>query len=156
MSKRNHRKRTNVTEIAPPQAVEIESGKELRDAEELVAREILDKRLSPEEIAHFNAEFGAENAFVIVQRLEPKEEIQGGVIKARAKRDQRAMVILAGPGEWNGGAFCPVTQKPGQEVLVTKYGGTDVELEGREFLIVHTKQIYATVKKIAPYPGPGK
>lgn len=107
------------------------------------------KRLTPEEIAYFNEEYEACNAFIVVQPLEADiQKTAAGIIKsAKPKREQRALVVLVGPGEYQNGVLVKPMQQPGQVVSVTKYGGSPYELEERELLIVHMKQIYVTKKK---------
>lgn len=107
------------------------------------------KRLTAEEIAYFNEEYEANWAQIIVQPLEAEiEKTAGGIIKtAKPKREQRALVVLVGPGEYQNGTLIKPTQKPGQIVTVTKHGGTNFELEGRDLLIVHMLQVYVTKRK---------
>ena len=107
------------------------------------------EHLSAKEIARLNEEYEANGAFIICQPLEAEiEKTAMGIIKsAKPKREERALVVLVGPGEYQNGILIAPTQEPGQIVSITKYGGTPYELEGHELKIVHMKQIYVTKKK---------
>lgn len=130
-------------------AAEVAFDPTLQHKAELLAREQKTHELTQERLDYFNREYSAENAFVMVRKLEEAEELtEGGIVKPKNLRTHKAQVVLVGPGEYNGESFTPVTQKIGQIVLVTKHGGTDVELEGEEFSLVHYKQIYLTKKKV--------
>ena len=110
----------------------------LDNAAYLVSQEKKKHRLTPEQIAWFNEFYAAKGEFLLVQRLDDEEErTKGGVIKGKQTRDQRGVVILAGESNY----------LPGQTVLITKFGGTDAEIQDRNFLIVHYKQIYLTELK---------
>jgi chaperonin GroES len=86
--------------------------------------------------------FGAQ---VLIKRLEEDDEMTpGGVLKPdiARKRSQRGLVMLHGPGEYmSNGVFVPVQVKHGQTVLFTKYGGSEVELDGQKYLLMHASMV---------------
>jgi co-chaperonin GroES (HSP10) len=73
----------------------------------------------------------------------PLGQMQEGVTVKRAKRTDEAVVCAVGPGEYMpNGTFVPVEYKVGQRVLITRYGGTDVEVGEYQLKLLHSKQIY--------------
>ncbi len=97
-------------------------------------------------IESFAGKFECFGAQVLIKRLEEDDEITpGGVVKPEIarKRSQRGQVMLHGPGEYmSNGTFVPVAVKHGQIVLFTKYGGTEVELDGQKYLLMHASMIF--------------
>lgn len=84
-------------------------------------------------------------AMVLVRRLDIEDELtKGGIVKPEIARmrSQRGEVVLAGPGEFVSGTFVPVDVEVGDTVLFTRYGGTDVEIEGEKLTLVHYRQLY--------------
>jgi chaperonin GroES len=85
---------------------------------------------------------------VLVQRLEKDEEqkIGGIIIPDTAKeKPQEAMVIAVGPGKVEEGKRVALEVKVGDKVLVGKYSGTEVKLDGDEYLIMREDDILAIV-----------
>ena len=79
-----------------------------------------------------------------------KEEITAsGIVipdTASKERPQMGEVLAVGPGSKNEeGKVTPVAVKTGQQVYFTKYGPTEVEIDGEEYLIVDEKDILAIV-----------
>ncbi len=85
---------------------------------------------------------------VLVKRLEEKEEKQGGIIipDTAKEKPQEAKVVAVGPGRPDkDGKPIPVAVKKGDRVLVSKYGGTDVKVDGVEHVILREDDILAIV-----------
>ena len=59
---------------------------------------------------------------------------------------QEAEVIAVGPGGIVDGKEVTMQVKEGQKVIYSKYAGTDVELDGEEYIIVKQNDILAVVK----------
>lgn len=86
---------------------------------------------------------------ILVKRLEEKEEKQGGIIipDTAKEKPQEAEVIAVGPGRLDkDGKHIPVAVKKGDRVLVSKYGGTDVKIDGVEHVILREDDILAIVE----------
>ena len=66
-----------------------------------------------------------------------------GIIKAGVKFDE---VIAIGPGEVVDGKIVPMTVKVGNKVITSKYSGTEVKLDGEEYIIVKEDDILAIVE----------
>ncbi len=86
---------------------------------------------------------------VLVKRLEQEEQKSGGgiIIPDTAKeKPQEAKVIEVGPGKVDeNGKNIPMGVKKGDRVLISKYGGTEVKIDGEEHLILREDDILAIV-----------
>lgn len=85
---------------------------------------------------------------VIVKRLEEEEKSKGGIIIPDTAREkpQRGEVIAVGPGKRQDGKLIAPDVKPGDQVLFSKYAGTDIKLNGEEHLVVHEDDILAVIE----------
>lgn len=85
---------------------------------------------------------------VVLKMLEMDEKTQGGLIlPGNAKeKPQVAEVVAAGPGGYVEGEKVEMQVKVGDHVLTSKYAGTEVKLEGEEYLIVRQSDILAIVE----------
>ena len=83
---------------------------------------------------------------VVVERLEAEEKSAGGIVIPDTAREkpQKARVIAAGPGkQLESGERAPMGVKVGDLVLLGKYSGTEVEVEGNEYVILRESDILA-------------
>ena len=84
--------------------------------------------------------------------LEPlEEETQktptGIIIPDTAKeKPQEGEIIAAGPGRFEDGKRIPMDVKVGDRVVYSKYGGTEVKVEGEDYLILSARDLFAVVK----------
>lgn len=80
---------------------------------------------------------------VIVKPAAAEEKTAGGIIipDTAKEKPQRGTVVAAGPGKKDE----PTTVKPGDTVLYGKYGGTDISIEGQDYLIMRESDILAIV-----------
>ena len=86
---------------------------------------------------------------VIVQKLEPEEKTSGGILlpDSTKEKPQEGKVIAVGPGATDDkGQRKPIDVKEGDHVLFAKYSGTEVKLDGEEYLILSERDILAIVK----------
>ncbi len=86
---------------------------------------------------------------VIVQKLEPEEKTSGGILlpDSTKEKPQEGKVIAVGPGATDDkGQRKPIDVKDGDFVLFAKYSGTEVKLDGEEYLILSERDILAIVK----------
>jgi chaperonin GroES len=88
---------------------------------------------------------------VIVKRIEEKETVKGGIIipDSAKEKPQEGEVIAVGAGRREKGELIPLDVKPGDRVLFGKYGGTEIKLEGEEFLILREEEILAKLSGAA-------
>jgi chaperonin GroES len=90
------------------------------------------------------------NDRLLIQRLEEEDTSAGGIIIPDSAKEKQAWgkVIAAGPGKVDdSGARVKLQVKKGDVVLFSKYGGTDVTLDGREYLIMREDDILGIVEK---------
>ena len=85
---------------------------------------------------------------VLIKMKENEETTKSGIILAGANKEkpQIAEVIEVGPGEKIKGELQEMYVKKGDNVIVSKYAGTEVKYEGEEYLIVKQDDILAIVK----------
>ena len=85
---------------------------------------------------------------VLVKRLDEDEEqkVGGIIIPDTAKeKPQEAEIVAVGPGRLEDGKHIPLEVKEGDKVLIGKYSGTEVKIEGEEYLIMREDDILAVV-----------
>jgi len=85
---------------------------------------------------------------VLVRRLDDAEEqkVGGIIIPDTAKeKPQEAEVIAVGPGKIEDGKRVGLDVKKGDKVLIGKYSGTEVKLDGEEHLILREEEILAVI-----------
>jgi len=86
---------------------------------------------------------------VLIRRLdEPEQKVGGIIIPDTAKeKPQQGEVIAAGPGRVDkNGKRIPVAVKKGQKVLFGKYSGTEMTVDGDEYLFVDADDIMAILE----------
>ena len=85
---------------------------------------------------------------VLIKMKEGEETTKSGIILASGAQEkpQIAEVIEVGPGEKIDGKVEPVNVKKGDNVILSKYSGTDVKYEGVEYKIVKEEDILAIVE----------
>jgi chaperonin GroES len=87
---------------------------------------------------------------VIVKRLEEEEKSAGGIIipDTAKEKPMQAEVIAVGKGKvTEDGKVLPMEVKVGDKVLIGKYAGTEVKIEGEENLIMREDEILAVIEK---------
>ena len=85
---------------------------------------------------------------VLVKMKESEETTKSGIILASSAQEkpQIAEVIEVGPGEEIDGKREEMEVKKGDNVVVSKYGGTEVKYEGEDYIILREEDILAIVK----------
>ena len=81
---------------------------------------------------------------VLVRRLEEKESARGGIIipDSAQEKPQQAEVIAVGNGKLlDKGDRAPLEVKAGDRILFGKYSGSDIKLDGNEYLILREDEI---------------
>ena len=84
---------------------------------------------------------------VLIKMKEGEEKTKSGIILAgnAQEKPQIAEVIEVGPGEKVDGKIEEVVVKKGDNVIVSKYSGTEVKYEGQDYIIVKQDDILAIV-----------
>jgi chaperonin GroES len=87
---------------------------------------------------------------VLVQRLEAETKTAGGIVlpDAAKEKPQRGKIISVGEGKLlDDGTRQKVQVKKGETVLFTSYAGTEIKIEGKEYLIMDESDIMAVIEK---------
>ena len=85
---------------------------------------------------------------VLLKATEAEETTKSGIILSTANKEKPIIseVIAVGPGGMVDGKEIAMTVKPGDKVVVAKYAGTEVKLDGVEYSIVRQNDILAIVE----------
>jgi chaperonin GroES len=86
---------------------------------------------------------------LIIQRLEEEEKTKGGIIIPDTAKEKpiEGKVIAVGAGRIKkDGTKIPLEVKKGNRVLYAKYGGTEVKIDGEEYLIMKEDDILAIIE----------
>ena len=85
---------------------------------------------------------------VVIQNVGAEEQTKGGLYLATAAKEkpQMAMVVAVGPGGNVDGKEVKMYVSEGQKVFYSKYAGTEVKLDGEEYIIVRQSDILAIVE----------
>ena len=81
---------------------------------------------------------------ILVKRLEDKEQTRGGIIipDSAKEKPQKGEVIAVGKGKrLENGKLVPLDVKPGDYILFAKYSGTEIKLQGQEYLILREEDV---------------
>ncbi len=86
---------------------------------------------------------------VVVLRLEDERTSAGGIVipDSAAEKPSRGEVIAVGPGTYENGELQPVDVKVGDHILFGKYAGTEVKLDGTEYIIMNEDDILGVIQK---------
>jgi chaperonin GroES len=86
---------------------------------------------------------------LIVKRLEEEEKTKGGIIIPDTAKEKpiEGKVIAAGAGRINkDGKKMPMEVKTGDRILFAKYGGTEVKMDGEEYLMMKEEDVLAVIE----------
>ena len=86
---------------------------------------------------------------VVIKFVEAEEKTSGGIFLTAAAQEkpQIAEVMAIGPGKiTDNGALAPMTVKVGDKVIVSKFAGQELKLDGEDYSIVKIADILAIVK----------
>jgi chaperonin GroES len=86
---------------------------------------------------------------VLVKAIEKKDEIRGGLIipDTAKEKPQEGEIIAAGKGKiGDDGKLIPMDVKAGDKILYGKYSGTEIKIDGQEYLIMHQEDILGIVE----------
>jgi len=85
---------------------------------------------------------------VILKQKDAEVTTKSGIVLAAAAQEkpQEAEVIAVGPGGMVDGKEVTMMVKPGDQVIYSKYAGTDVKIEEEEYIIVKQSDILAVIQ----------
>src|SRR2546423_7383619 len=87
---------------------------------------------------------------VIVKRIDEGEQVRGGIIipDTAKEKPQEGEVIAAGAGKYKeDGSRQALDVKAGDRVLFGKYGGSEIKLDGEEFIIMREDEILGIISR---------
>jgi chaperonin GroES len=88
---------------------------------------------------------------VLVKRVDEAEQRIGSIIvpDTAKEKPQQAEVVAVGRGRRaDDGKVTPLDVKPGDHVLIGKYAGTEIKIDGEEFLIVREDEILGVTEGV--------
>jgi chaperonin GroES len=88
---------------------------------------------------------------VVIERIEADAKSAGGIIipETAQEKPQQGKVIAVGPGGRDeNGKLIPIDVKVGERILFGKWSGTEVKIDGREYLIMKESDIMGVLVEI--------
>ncbi|NLO04864.1 MAG: co-chaperone GroES [candidate division WS1 bacterium] len=85
-------------------------------------------------------------ARVLVKRLEAEDKSSGGIIlpEAAQEKPREGTVVAVGPGEVDdNGEPMGMSVKEGDVVIYASYGGTEIKIDGEEYLLINEDDLLA-------------
>ena len=84
----------------------------------------------------------------VIKNVEAEETTKGGILLTTSAKEkpQMAVVLAVGPGGNVDGKEVKMYVEKGQKVIYSKYAGTEVKLDGEEYIIVRQSDILAIVE----------
>lgn len=86
---------------------------------------------------------------ILVKRVAEEAKTRGGIIIPDSAKEKPAEgeVVAIGNGKMNeDGKLIPLELKKGDRILFSKYGGTEVKIEGEEYLIMREDDVLGVVE----------
>lgn len=87
---------------------------------------------------------------ILIEPIKGEEKTKSGILlpdTAEKERPEQGKVIATGPGrKTSAGKVIDMDIKPGDKVLFTKYGPTEIKVEGKEYLIAKQEDILAIIE----------
>lgn len=96
---------------------------------------------------------------ILVRRLEPEETAKGGIIvpDTAKEKPQEGVVIAVGNGKiLENGTRLEMSVKEGDHILFGKYSGSEVKIEGEEYLIMKEEDVLAVTEGAGKGKSTGK
>jgi chaperonin GroES len=92
---------------------------------------------------------------ILVRRVEEQETTRGGLIipETAKEKPQEGEVLAVGRGKIKeDGKVLPLDVKPGDRILFGKYSGSDIVLDGEDYLIMREEEVLGLLAKSAKRP----
>lgn len=87
--------------------------------------------------------------YLLIEPLERETKLPSGIVipDSAKEKPQEGKVVSVGPGRRDdGGNIVPIGVKAGSVVMYKKWGGTEIKIEGKEFLLVKEEDILAVIE----------
>ena len=85
---------------------------------------------------------------VVVKRIEEEPKTKGGIVlpDTAKEKPQKGKVVAVGSGRTlDNGTKVPLEVKEGDTVVFAKYGGTEIEIDGEEYIILSERDLLAVI-----------
>ena len=87
---------------------------------------------------------------ILIEPVKEEEKTKAGIFlpeTASKEKSEEGKVIATGPGKMTeDGKIIPMSVKPGDKVLFTKYGPNEIKVDGKEYLIAKEEDILAIIE----------
>lgn len=93
---------------------------------------------------------------ILIKRIEEKETVKGGIIipDTAKEKPQEGEVIAVGKGKkTDKGEVIALDVKAGDRILFGKYSGTEIKLDGQEYLIIREDEVLGVIESAAKVAG---
>jgi len=87
---------------------------------------------------------------VVIQQVAAEEKTAGGIVlpDTAKEKPQRGKIIAVGPGKLlDDGKRAAMSVAKGDEVLYAKYSGSEIEIDGKEYVILRESDVLAKIEK---------
>jgi chaperonin GroES len=85
---------------------------------------------------------------IVVEPMEAESKTKGGIVlpDTAKEKPQKGKVIAVGPGRVaDDGKRIPPTVKKGDKVIYAKYGGSEIDVDGKEYMILRESDVLAKI-----------
>ena len=85
---------------------------------------------------------------VVIEVAQAETKTASGIILADTAKEKpmKGVIVAVGPGECQNGTRLPLDVKTGDAVIYSKYAGTEVKVDGKDYLVVRQSDILAVVE----------
>ena len=86
---------------------------------------------------------------ILVERIDEEEKTPGGIIipDTAKEKPSRGKVVAVGTGrKTDDGKVIPLEVKVGDKILFGKYAGTEIKIEGKEYLMMREDEVFAIIE----------
>ncbi len=86
---------------------------------------------------------------VVVKPLESEEKTKSGIVlpDTAKEKPQEGKVVAIGSGRYEDGEKIPLEVKVGDKIIYAKYGGSEIKLDGNDYLILSERDVLAIIGK---------
>jgi len=87
---------------------------------------------------------------ILVKRIEEAEEIRGGIIipDTAKEKPMQGEIMAVGPGKTtDDGKLIKMDVKPGDRILMSKYAGSEVKIDGEEYVILREDDVLGIIER---------
>lgn len=87
---------------------------------------------------------------ILVERLESEDKSAGGIVlpETAKEKPQQGRIVSVGTGKrTDAGKVVPLEVKEGDRILFGKYAGSDIKIDGKEFLILKEDEVLGVIEE---------